>query len=491
MSSSEQTQRQNITELVESCTYGVSIVRMDDFSKGFDGLKLFASGTLIPSVIGIEITDSLGQYFKIGKIILHDQTQLAEFIPLTGSELVAIRYKNKANDENSGEKICYFRIFDIQQIDDYKFANAKPGSKFLVIHLVEFPAFDMFSTATIYKTYKDNNAKISDIVYDSLSSINFISSYYNIEKPQPTQGTIDFWIPNWTLVKTLKYLTPYAVNENNEPFYVFSITQDDMSTRTSSLKHQTIHYNSIFKNLKGKATRTFSSQRAEQKLRDTYDGTTDDTPSNKPTPSAKDDKNNSPPDVILGRMQKSFDGSKLLFGMNGETIIGRDALEGTSYFATSFESFLQNYSALGMWSVYQKDANKKSWGNQWATVNNTFLGPTAFKNNQVQSYFRNLYAKRMMLGANRMIIHTYTNELRKTGEKVNLKLPSAEREVGIDLMNSGDWMIWSITDKITSNGASVSEIELVRDSYFLIPNDRINNFIPRVKTLSSNDELKG
>jgi len=487
----EQEQRQNITELVESCTYGVSMVKLDDFSKGFDGLKLFSPGTLLPSVIGVEITESLGQYFKIGKIILHDQTQLAEFFPFTGNELVAIRYKNKANDENSGERRCYFRVFDIQQVDNFRNMNANPGSKYLIIHLVEFPAFDMFSTATIYKTYKDNNAKISDIVFDSLSGIKFIDKYYNIEKPETTKGTLDFWIPNWTMVKTLKYLTPFAVNEKNEPFYTFTITQDDMSTRTSSLKHPTIHFNSVFKNLKGKANRIFSSQRADQKLRDSYNGTSNEDPKNKPTPSAQDDKNNSPPDVILGRMQKSFDGSMLFFGMNGETIIGRDALEGTSYFATSFESFLQDYSGLGMWSAYQKDANKKSWGNQWASVNNSYLSPSAFKNNQVQNYFRNLYAKRMMLGANRIVIYTYTNELRKVGEKVNLKLPSSDKEVGIDLMNSGDWLVWSITDKITSSGKATSEVELVRDSYFLIPNDRINNFIPRIKTLSSNDELKG
>ena len=123
----EQEQRQNISELVESCTYGVSMVKLDDFSKGFDGLKLFSPGTLLPGVIGVEITESLGQYFKIGKIILHDQTQLAEFYPFTGNELVAIRYKNKANDENSGEKRCYFRVFDIHQVDNFRNMNANPG----------------------------------------------------------------------------------------------------------------------------------------------------------------------------------------------------------------------------------------------------------------------------------------------------------------------------------------------------------------------------
>jgi len=485
-----QEQRQNITELVESCTYGVSIVRMEDFANGFDGHKLFSKGTMIPSIIGIEVTDSLGQYFKVGKIVLADQTQLAEFFPFTGNELIAVRYKNKANDENTGEKIVYFRIFDIEHVDNFNVINANPGSKYIIIHLVEFPAFEMLATASIYKTYPDNKAKISDIVFDGLKSLKYIDKYYNIENPEPTKGTINFWIPNWSMIKTLKYLQSFAVNEKNEPFYVFTIRQDDMSSRTGAIKHPTIHYNSIFKFLKGKAARTFSSQRSEQKLRDPTSDTNGDAAKTKPTPSAKDDKNNSPPDVILGRMQKSFDGSMLFFGMNGETIIGRDAIKGTSYFATTFESFLQEYTGLGMWSVYQKDVNTKSWGNQWSSIKTSSFGPTDADTNQIQNYFRNLYSKRIMLGANRIIIYSYTSEFRSPGEKVNLKLPSSDKETGIDLMNSGDWMIWSITDKISSSGRAVSEIELVRDSYFLIDNSRINNFIPRMQTLSSNSDIK-
>ena len=293
------------------------------------------------------------------------------------------------------------------------------------------------------------------------------------------------------MVKTLKYLQAYAVNENNDPFYVFTIRQDDLSTRTGALKHPTIHYNSIFKFLKGKAIRTFSSQRSDQKLRDPTPDTNDTDAKTKPVPSAKDDKENNPPDVILGRMQKSFDGSMLFFGMNGETLIGRDAIKGTSYFSTTFESFLQEYSGLGMWSVFQKEANKKSWGNQWSSTNTTFMGPSSIDTNQVQNYFRNLYSKRIMLGANRMVIYTYTNEFRNPGEKVNLKLPSSDKQVGIDLMHSGDWMIWSITDKIDSSGRGVSTIELVRDSYFLLDSKIINNFIPRIATLSTNNDAKG
>lgn len=491
MPSSNQTQRANITELVESCTFGVSIARMTDFSVGFAGQKLFQPGTMLTNVIGVEITDSLDQYFKIGKVVLNDQTQLAEITPFTGNEIVGIRYKNKANDQTAGARILYFRIFDVQQIENFKYVNASPGSKFIVMHLVEFPAFEMFTTSTIYKSYPNNQATISDIVFDSLKGINFIESYYNIANPQPTKGVIDFWIPNWTFLKTLKYLQQFAVTANNDPFYVLTITQDDMSSGSNAAKQPTIHYNSIFMNLQGVAGRTFSSQRAEQKNRDPNDGTGNDVNSqnDQTKPPESQDTGNAPPDVILGRMQKSFDGSMLFFGMNGETIIGRDAIGGTSYFATTYENYLETYSALGMWSVYQQDANLKSWGNQWATIKNSFLSPSSI--NQVQGYFRNLYSKRMMLGSNRIIIISYINEFRKTGEKVKLMLPSSNKAVGIDLMNSGDWMIYSITDKIDSSGRATSEIELVRDSYFLIPSQNINNYIPRINTLSSNLTIKG
>ena len=172
-----QEQRANISELVESCTYGVSIVRLNDFSKGLDGLKFFTKDTMLGSQIGVEITDSLAQYFKVGKLIIHDQTQLAEYMPLTGNELVAIRYKNKANDENAGEKIVYFRIFDIQHMENTRFVNASPGSKYIILHLVEFPAFDLFTTSAIYKTFDKNESKISDIVFNCLNDIKYIKEY--------------------------------------------------------------------------------------------------------------------------------------------------------------------------------------------------------------------------------------------------------------------------------------------------------------------------
>lgn len=484
-----QERRQNIQELVESCTYGVSIVRLDDFSKGYDGFNFFTKGTMLSSQIGVEITDSLSQYFKIGKLIIHDQTQLSEMMPLTGNELVAIRYKNKSNDESSGEKIIYFRIFDFQQVENTRFVNASPGSKYIIIHLVEFPAYDMFTTASIYKTFAGNKKKISDIVYQCLTGIKFIDSYYNIEKPEPTKGELNFWIPNWSMIKTLKYLQSYAVNETNDPFYVLTIRQDDLSSRSNAAKHPTIHYNSIFKFLKRKAFRTFSSQRADQKLRDPYTDTKDKEPDTKPNPPVEDDKNNSPADVILARFMKSYDASMLHFGMNGETIVGRD-FEGTSYYSTTFEDFLKSYSGLGMWSPYQKETDVKSWGNQWADLYPSFMGPSFAKNSEVKNYFRNVYGKRLMLGANRIVIYSYVNEFRNPGEKVSLRLPSSDKEVGIDMMNSGDWMIWSVTDKITSSGRAVSEIELVRDSYFLIEQDRINNFIPRISTLSQNNDIK-
>jgi hypothetical protein len=479
----DQVQRANIQELVGKVANGVSITRMTDYSVGFEGHNLFSKGTMLANVIGFEVVDSLGQYFKIGKLALNDQTQIAEYMPLTGNEIVGIRYKNNANSIDGGEKIVYFRIFTFQLVDNFANMNANPGAKFLLLHLVEFPAYEMFATSAFYKSYPNNTVQISKLVDDVLSGIKFINGYYNLAPAQPTKDTINFWIPNWNLIKTFKYLQEWAVTEKNEPFYVLSIKQDDMSSRTSSMKKQTIHYESIFKYLNGKSKRVFSSVNSDIKNRSS---TTPDNSEKKPKTSADDDNNIDPPDVILGKKLQSYDGSSLISGMNGETCLDWDQT-GLTYFTTTFESFLKDYSGLGMWSPFQKDSYKTSWGNQWSTVKLETFGENNIA--QAKLYFRNLYGKRLMLSANKLTIYTYTNEYRKTGEKVNIVLPSSDKDNAIDLMNSGDWIIWSIKDTISSNNAGVSEIELIRDSYFMIDKDKINNFIPRINTLSSNQRV--
>lgn len=468
--------RANIQELVSRVDYGISIRRMDDISKGIDAFEFFGKDSMIGNSIGFEITDSLDSFFKIGKVVLADENAINELLPMTGNEVIGIRYKNLVSNTDSGEKICYFRIFSISETDNFMNANAKSSSKFIVLNLVEFPAFEMLGLATVYKTYPKNTAKISDVVFDMFSEIPFIKDYYQVKKVLPTKGTMDFWIPHWTPLKTLTYLQQYAVSELNEPMYVLRITQDQMDTRSNSHKKQSLSFTSIYNLLQSKESRTYSTVKAEQRYRNTnVEGS-----NNKTEPSAKKDKNNNPQDVILSKNIVSHDASMAYAGLNGFTLIGRNQ-NGTKSFPITYKEFMKNYKSLGQHGVFPTELNKV-WGNQWAKYTNTHLDPD--NKDLINAYQNNLFSRRTMLGAEKAVIYCYVNELRKPGEKANLILPSGDRDKIVDFMRSGAYLTWSVTDKVMASGEAVSEIKVVRDSYYHI--DNVKGFLP---SLNSIDQL--
>lgn len=474
--------RANIQELVSHVDFGVSLRRMDDISKGIDGFDFFGKSSMIPHCIGFEVTDSLDGFFKTGKVVLADESAMNELIPLTGNEVIGIRYKNLVSNVESGTKIVYFRIFSISETDNFMNANSKSSSKFIVLNLVEFPAFEMLGLSSVYKTYKSNSAKISDIVYDMFSKIPFISDYYQVKKVLPTKGNIDFWIPHWTPLKTLTYLQQYAVSQENEGMYVLRITQDQLDTRSNSYKKQSLNFTSVYDLLQNGGTRTYSTIKAEQRYRDVNTDSSQASTS-KPSPSAEDDKNNNPSDVILAKSVISSDASMSYAGLNGFTLIARNE-NGTKSFPTTYKDFMKTYKSLGHHGVYPTELNKV-WGNQWSKYTNTHLNP----DNQeiIEAYQNNIFSRRTMLGAEKAIIYCYVNEFRKPGEKANLVLPSGDPEKIIDFMRSGSYLTWSVTDRVMASGEAVSEIKVVRDSYYMI--DNVKGYLPSLNSSEKDKNL--
>lgn len=472
------TLRANIQELVSRVDFGVSLRRMDDISKGIDAFDFFGKDSMLPNCIGFEITDSLDSFFKTGKIVLADETALNELIPLTGNEVIGIRYKNLVSNVDSGEKICYFRIFSISESDNFMNANAKSSSKFIVLNLVEFPAFEMLGLAAVYKTYPNNTAKISNIIFDMFSNIPYITKYYQVKKVLPTKGYMNFWIPHWTPIKTLSYLQQYAVSELNEPMYVLRIQQDQMDTRSNSHKKQSLNFTSVYNLLQNAAVRTYSTIKSEQKYRNTNVNNS----TGKSKPSAEDDKNNSPQDVILAKSIISSDASMSYAGLNGFTLIARNE-KGTKSFPITYKEFTKTYKSLGNHGVFPTEYNKV-WGNQWSKYTNTHLNPD--NEDLIEAYQNNLFSRRTMLGAEKATIYCYVNELRKPGEKAHLILPSGDPDKIVDFMRSGAYLTWSVTDRVMASGEGVSEIKVVRDSYYII--DNVKGYLP---TLNSIESLNG
>lgn len=470
----DNTIRANIQELVTHVDFGVSIRRMTDISKGINSFDFFGKNSMLPNCIGFEVTDSLDSFFKTGKVVLADETALCEILPLTGNEVVGVRYKNLVSNADSGEKIVYFRIFSISESDNFVNQNAKSSSKVIVLNLVEFPAFEMLSLAAVYKSYPNNSAKISDIVYDMFSEIPYMKDYYQIKKVLPTKGNLNFWIPHWTPLKTLTYLQQYAVSQTNQPMYALRITQDQMDTQSNSYKKQTLSFTSIYDLLENTGARTYSTVKAEQRYRNVNVASDNNA---QPTPSASDDRNNSPQDVILAKNIISSDASMSYAGLNGFTLIARNE-NGTKSFPYTYKDFTKNYKSLGQFGAYPTE-NNKVWGNQWAKYQNTHLDPD--NPEIIKAYQNNLYSRRTMLGAEKAIIYCYVNELRKPGEKANLILPSGDPEKIIDFMRSGSYLTWSVTDRVTATGEAVSEIKVVRDSYFMI--DNVKGYLPSLNSI--------
>ena len=129
----------NIQSLVSHIDFGISMVRMTDITKGINNLNFFASGTMLANCIGFEVSDSLDTFYKTGKIYLADEDAFCELMPLTGMEVIALRYKNMVSSINSGEKIVYFRIFSVDETDNFMNQNAKSASKFIVLEPCRVP----------------------------------------------------------------------------------------------------------------------------------------------------------------------------------------------------------------------------------------------------------------------------------------------------------------------------------------------------------------
>ena len=472
----------NIQALVSRVDYGISMVRMMDITQGIFNFNFFGSGTMMSNTIGFEITDSLDAFYKIGKVVLADEDAFNELMPLTGNEVIAIRYKNMVSSINSGEKIVYFRIFSVDETDNFMNQNAKPSSKFIVLNLAEFPAFDMLSLSAVYKSYPDNKNYVSTIAQDMLKAIPNIEKYYAIQNVDKTQGTLSFWIPHWTPMKTLKYLQQYAMSDDNLPMYVLRIEQSDMKTSSSASQLQSMSFTSVYSLLQSASGRVYSTIKAEQRYRDP--DVANDPTAIDPSPSADQDKNNTPQDVILAKRIISADGSMTYAGMNGFTLVSRDAVDGCITYPSTYRDFMSDYNSLGFYGVYPTDPNKV-WGNQWSKYSPTHL-PS--KNADIiNAYQSNIYARRTLLGAEKAVLFCYVNEFRKPGELATLMLPSGNPANMLDFMRSGNYLTWSVTDKVMASGEGVSEVMVVRDSYHLP--DGVSGFLPKLSSSLTNANI--
>jgi hypothetical protein len=228
---SDQQLYDNPQKLAGQYEYRIGMTRLtpNTIKEGPLATQQKAFGYLItPYVDNIQIYDSIDSAYRTADIVISDPINWRSIAPLTGHEIFVISYKNGlTSPKDVKQKIMYFSIHKVIE-QDVNIATPA-GFKEIVIKLVEFPAYNMLIANQIYKTYpideyNSPTQRFSDIVRDTLASIEDFDKWYNIDIEKSTAESINFFIPNWYPLKIINYCKKYAVSEKRSfPYYVFHI----------------------------------------------------------------------------------------------------------------------------------------------------------------------------------------------------------------------------------------------------------------------------
>lgn len=441
---------------VINVNYEIGISHIPDLTQiDYENFDFYGRSSL--DIIYIEIDQSLDMMFKTAKLVISDRKAFRENFPLTGNEVITIRYRNKG-DTAGAQKIIHFRIFSLDEIPNNKEQNAK-NSNFLSFNLVEFPAFDFLLKNKVYLTYpwgadvtnRLGNIPISTIVTDTLNLVPGIKNWYDLQIDNTLDSPEDLWnfyVPNWTPSKVLKYLTKYAIDKDNRNYGNFSFTT--LSSYDEGIRPQFI-YRSAYKYLEPSGYRTYSAVHTSTTNRPAN-------PSSDPSSEELDGGfSYAPADYVKSRKISFSDSSNILFSrLSGNTVATFDYLDDNRYFAFDYKSFKEKYkSFMGQFNVHPQ-----SYGNQWSN----FTPSHITNKSQLESLHTNNFEKRTLKSI-KCNIQSHINQMRNPGEKAFIYLPSEIQEnLHLDLMMSGFWITWSVKDIITQSGEGQSMVTFYKDT---------------------------
>ena len=456
----------SVENVINYCSYRVSIVRQPSVETDHEDIDYFA-GDVTQNVIQIEVRESIDQFYRTGKVVLADKTMLRETLPLTGNEIVSVMYKNRlhAGISNVKDKIVHFKVFHVDEFEDMADRSNAPGSSYIVLHLVEWPAFDFLSTI-VYQTFKTSHApeegtRASTLVENLLKGINGFEKHYNIDVDASQEGLniTNFWIPRWTITKSIQYLNQFMINQNGNPYYFFGIRSNP-----DGVGHKpTAMYSSVFSFLDTPHFRVYSTSKPDTLYNKIAASNLSGRDENAATaiPKPEEDKNYHPLDYIDGK-NIQYGNSNRLFqkSLIGRTVLNYDYREGNRHHAMDYRYFMKDYRYLGLTVPSPQDQN---FGNQWKTYetvpyNNEQMTDGYLRNKMVRGAFKESF----------MTARCPVNESRILSEKASVLLPSSEKTRSIDYQMSGRWMTYAITDIINTNGYATSDVTFARDSFWLV-----------------------
>lgn len=452
----------SIDEIVNKTVFAVGIIRHPDLTQSYEKIDYFSS--ILTNIVSFSIKDSIESYYRTGTVVLSDRLGSRSSMPLTGNEIISIKYKNSlySFENNIPSKVIHFRIFSIEEQDDDKEQNSNSGASLIKINLVEFPVFDMFSYNQIYKTF-DEEVKISEYIDNMLSGIPNIKKHYDIDVESSRNDIkMNFWSPNWTVTKNIEYIKNFLLDEKNRGFWTLNVKNADKEG-----KKPIISCKSVLKYLEDKNYRNYGSLKTDNFYRkqntDNNSNSNNKNDVDKTIKDFADDTQYAPLDYIFKKNIKWAEAMKFVSGLFGKTFSHYSFEDGSQYNSLDYNTFMNSYKSLGKYSpISLKNQSKNQWSYfDYLPHNNPKLVDAYNLNSFYYKQFKQLT----------MVIKTPLNQTRSNGEIANLILsaPLASGEI-VDYMMSGKWLTWEVNDVILSNGASYSNVTLCRDSFWLVEN---------------------
>lgn len=419
----------------------------------------------------LEIHSSINGMYRYGHVIFDDRVGIRETLPLTGNEIISIKYKNMTRGNENGDQPCviHFNIFDMEEAQINKDDDTRFTNKALKFHLIEAPFFLKYNQKVWRRSYGSNDGtqdlgmSIDKIFYNHLTSDLMIPSNLVKLNLQKMATKLHFCIPAWKSQKTFSYLLDYARDINNFGNVKF-FTTSDITDGTVILNLQSM--NQMFLNKDSTEFVLVDSSVYESG-----------------NPAALITTRNI--NQIISHRFLSYDISTVPSGFAGGQLINHDYIN--SRYFTQYDNYKQSidkkenpfFYNFGLWSDTISDDESKQFyvGSLQSDVGSYYL------DNKIIQHQYQL----------RCEVMTYVDETINVGDKITIYFLSGMSQTGdqahlLDEQMSGDWLVEDMIDTVAL-GRGYRKMIVVKDSFFnlydIAAKNGATNTLPAVTPVSN------
>lgn len=401
--------------------------------------------TVLGCPMAFEIHQSINGMYRYGYITFEDRIGIRETLPLTGNEILTIKYKNMTTgvDVPTLPRVVHFNVFNIEENQTNNDGFERFTNKVLKFHVIEAPFFLKYTQSVWLRSFgkTDSPIPIDKIFQEHFDNdLKIMSSLFSFNF-QPMSIKMNFNAPAWRSQTIFSYLLQYARDNNGYGNVKLFNTSDpltgDVVVNLMSINQMFSAPNSVVFTLVD--VQAYESGKTPGQL-----GTTSI-------------------NQVLQHKFLSYDLTTLSTGYAGANLINFD-YENSVYYQLN-DNYKQNISRkensyfynYGLWSDTISNINAKR----------IFLGPhdklaaKAFLTNTISDHQFQLRCETL----------TYVDESINPGDKVVLYFESGitaltqDQSHLLDEQMSGAWIVEEIVDSVI-NGTGVRKMVIVKDSFF-------------------------